>query len=52
MSGSILKILTNRKKDKVKSFAVLIDPDQLQETKDCLELIELGKENKIDFISL
>ncbi len=45
----ILEILSLRKAQGIKSFAVLIDPDKITDRAACQKLINMSIENKVDF---
>lgn len=49
MTQPILQNLHQRKKAKVKSFAVLIDPDKISDSGACLALVNRCIENQVDF---
>jgi len=49
MTQPILQNLHQRKKAKAKSFAVLIDPDKVSDSRSCLPLINRCIENQVDF---
>ena len=46
---SILQELQEKKKARIRSFAVLIDPDKVSNPRTCLQLVNLCVENKVDF---
>jgi phosphoglycerol geranylgeranyltransferase len=46
----ILQEITKRKKEKIKSFAVLVDPDKLQNEQELIKLINFSNESIVDFI--
>ena len=52
MNKKIYKILIDRKKKGIKSFAVLIDPDKIPDKEDCQNLISQSVEHKVDLFFL
>ena len=50
MKTEILKTLTERRRAGLKSFALLIDPDKIQDSGRLLKLINIAVENKVDFV--
>ena len=48
--GDILLELIDKKKNGVKSFAVLIDPDKVEDLRKVVKLVNLCVENKVDYI--
>ena len=50
MKTEILKTLNERRRSGLKSFALLIDPDKIQDSGRLLKLVNIAVENKVDFI--
>lgn len=50
MKTKILKTLLDRRASGLKSFAILIDPDKIQDSGSLVKLINIAVENKVDFI--
>lgn len=50
MKTEILKTLNERRQSGLKSFAILIDPDKIQDSGRLLKLINIAVENKVDFV--
>lgn len=48
--GDILFELIDKKKNGIKSFAVLIDPDKVEDLGNVVKLVNLCVENKVDYI--
>ncbi|MEQ6122077.1 geranylgeranylglyceryl/heptaprenylglyceryl phosphate synthase [Reichenbachiella sp. MALMAid0571] len=49
-AGNILLELIDKKKNGIKSFAVLIDPDKVDDLSSVIKLVNLCVENKVDYI--
>lgn len=49
IQNNILDTLRERKAQGVKSFAVLLDPDKINDKSSCQQLINMSIENKVDF---
>ena len=49
MGSSLYDLLVERKQAGLKSFAVLIDPDKIDNLSSCMNLVNMSIENKVDF---
>src|SRR5690606_20896095 len=49
MENNLYQVLLERKDAGVKSYAVLIDPDKIENLSACVSLINMSVENKVDF---
>jgi len=47
--NKILPLLCGKKRNGLKSFAILIDPDKVERPESCLKLIEMAVEHHVDF---
>ena len=52
MKVEILHQLSNRQKEGRKSFAVLIDPDKVADSRSLIKLLNMSQENKVDYFFL